>query len=200
MTCSTSVLAIIPEGFEEIELITPVDLLRRAGSEVVLAGLTNHLKVSGRCGISLNLDHQLAALTPETFGLLLLPGGPGVRVLREDGRAQSLAKQFLDSDRWVAAICAAPSLLFDAGLLVGKRFTAHSSVAEISPGALLEEEVVVDGRVVTSRGAGTALPFGLQLVAILHGAEKAHEIARAIMVSDSLRGVFPLRSPAAVVC
>ncbi len=182
MTSSSRVLALVPEGFEEIELITPVDLLRRAGSEVVLAGLTTQLTARGRCGIGVCLDLPLEEVSSDAFELLILPGGPGVGVLREDGRAQSLSIEFLRDDRWVAAICAAPSLLFEAGLLAGKRFTAHDSVASALPGILLEEAVVVDGRIVTSRGAGTALLFGLQLVAILHGESKADEIARAIMM------------------
>ncbi|CAN5646922.1 DJ-1/PfpI family protein [soil metagenome] len=175
------VLCILGEGFEEIETITPIDLLRRAGVDVVLASVNGDSLVMGRSNIIVQTEIALSRLQVADFDLLLLPGGPGVTGLRKEGRAATLAKEFHAAEKLVAAICAAPTILQDAGLLEGKRFTAHSSVHAELPAALGEERVVQDGKIITSRGAGTALDFGLALVAELCGPEKRDEIAQAIM-------------------
>lgn len=179
------VLCLLAEGFEEIETVTPVDLLRRAGVEVVLAALNAHdqepLLVTGRSGLTLRADARLEDIDAQSFDLLFLPGGPAVKKFREDGRPAKLAQAFIQSGRPVAAICAAPLVLHDAELLAGKRYTAHDSTYGELTAALAQEKVVVDGLLTTSRGAGTALPFGLQLVATLAGADKAAEVARSIM-------------------
>ncbi len=176
------VLCLLAPGFEELELVAPVDVLRRAGAEVVLAALDDNLDVGGRNGLTLRADASLDRLDAGEFDLLLIPGGPAVEVLRQDGRAASLARTFAGDGRLVAAICAAPLVLKDAGLLEGKRFTAHVSVANELPEALTGERLVEDGVIITSRGAGTALEFGLALVDRLFGETAEEEIARAIMV------------------
>jgi 4-methyl-5(b-hydroxyethyl)-thiazole monophosphate biosynthesis len=176
------VLCLLVSGFEEIEVTAPVDLLRRAGAEVVIASVPGDLELTGRCGMMLRADAALAEVVNQGFDLLLIPGGPGVTALRADGRAASLARGFADGGKLVAAICAAPAILGDAGLLADKRYTAHFSVNEELPQALSGREVVEDGNVITSRGAGTALTFGLALVRRLFGEAKAQEVARAIMI------------------
>jgi len=180
---SKRILTLLAPGFEEIETITPVDLLRRAGAEVTLASLEDEPLVTGRSAITLRAETSLAALGEEAagFDLLLLPGGPGVAALRADSRLPALARSYAEAGRAVAAICAAPAILGDAGLLTGRRFTAHFSIAGEFPGAAEQERVVEDGHLVTSRGAGTALDFGLALVRRLYGPEKAAEIAASIM-------------------
>jgi protein deglycase len=175
------VLCLLAPGFEEIETVTPIDLLRRAGAEVVVASVNGEPSVTGRTQITLQPDAALADVADQDFDLLFVPGGPGVKALRSDGRPARLAEAFHRSGRLVAAICAGPTVLKDADLLNNKRFTAHFSVYEELPGALAEERVVQDGAIVTSRGAGTALDFGLALVRALFGQEKADEVARAIM-------------------
>jgi len=173
------VLCLLVDGFEEIEMITPVDLLRRAGIEVVVASLQRKTAV-GRSGIRVEADVSLVSLDTARFDLLLIPGGPGVANLRKDGRAATLASEFAAAGKPVAAICAAPLVLMDAGLLDGKRFTAHQSVRNILSGAL-DERVVEDGILITSRGAGTAMDFGLALVERLAGKAAAEQVAAAIM-------------------
>jgi 4-methyl-5(b-hydroxyethyl)-thiazole monophosphate biosynthesis len=168
-------------GFEEIEALAPVDLLRRAGAEVTLASLTGDLLVTGRCNITVKADAALAETAGEAFDLLLIPGGPGVKALRADGRPAKLARDFVQAGKPVAAICAAPTVLADAGLLTGRRFTAHFSVQAELPQALGQERVVEDGPLITSRGAGTAIEFGLALVRKLFGEAAAAEVAQAIM-------------------
>ncbi|WAC17794.1 DJ-1/PfpI family protein [Luteolibacter sp. SL250] len=173
------VLCVITDGFEEIETITPVDLLRRAEVQVLIAGLRPG-PVTGRSGIRLVPDVALEEVTPEAFDLLLIPGGPGVKELRADGRVAALAKEFHDGGKKIAAICAAPLVLHDAGLLDGRRFTSHSSTWEELPDAE-DERVVEDGLLITSRGAGTALDFGFALVEYLAGEAAVDEVSEAIM-------------------
>ena len=173
------VLCLLADGFEEIEFTTPVDLLRRAGVEVVVAAIHGDA-ATGRSGIRIMADVSLTVMDDDAFDLLLIPGGPGVGEMRRDGRAATLARGFANSGKSVAAICAAPLVLHDAGLLAGRRFTAHRSVVDLLPDAL-NERVIVDGDLITSRGAGTALDFGLALVSRLVGDATAGKIAADIM-------------------
>lgn len=175
-----SVLVFLPEGFEEIEGVTPIDLLRRAGANVTVASLTTELSVAGRSGLTLRADTSLAQIADLTFDCLLLPGGPGVRALRADVLVRRQVTAQHAARRWIAAICAAPTVLLDAGVLAGLRHTAHFSVAAELPQLDPSARVVVDGHVITSRGAGTALDFGLAVVARLFSNEKAAEISRSI--------------------
>lgn len=175
-----SILVLLAEGFEEIETVTPVDLLRRAGADVTIAAIADSIHVTGRSGLTLHADTLLSAVVERDFDCVLLPGGPGVKHLRADARVRGLVLRNVKFDRWVAAICAAPTVLLDAGVLTGRRFTAHTSVAAELPALLANERVVVDGKLITSRGAGTALDFGLALVAQLFSPEKSAEIARSI--------------------
>ncbi len=178
---SKRVLCLLAPGFEEIETFTPVDLLRRAGAEVVVASVMGEELVTGGQKVTVKADAMLADVAGENFDLLLIPGGPGVKGLRANGRAAQLAQVYAGAGKPIGAICAAPTVLSDAGLLAGKRFTAHFSVHEELPGVLGGERVVEDGDVITSRGAGTALEFGLALVTRLFGKAKAEEVAAAIM-------------------
>ncbi len=173
------VLCLLTGGFEEIEAVTPIDLLRRAGIEVTVASLKGGV-LTGRCGIRIEADESLDAVNPADFDLLLIPGGPGVGEMRADGRAAALAKEFDAAGKSVAAICAAPLVLKDAGLLEGKRFTAYHSVrAELGGG--LEERVVEDGNLITSRGAGTAMDFAFAIITHLGGEDLADRVAVEIM-------------------
>ena len=178
---SKRVLCLLFPGFEEIETVTPIDLLRRAGVEVVVASLTGEKLVAGRSNISIQADAALADVAEQSFDLLLIPGGPGVKAVRTDGRAAQLARRFAGAGKPVAAICAAPTVLKDAGVLAGKKFTSHSGVAAELPESQLHERVVEDGNIITSRGAATAVDFGLALVRRLCGEAAAAEVAKGIM-------------------
>lgn len=175
-----SVLAILAEGFEEIEATSPIDLLRRAGVEVTVAALADGIHVTGRSGLTMHADTTLTAVEAQTYDCLFLPGGPGVKHLRADPRVRPLVLRHQAADRWLAAICAAPTVLHDAGLLAGRRYTAHPSVANELPFIRADERVVADGKILTSRGAGTALDFGLLLIEKLISTDKAREIARSV--------------------
>jgi len=175
-----TVLAILAEGFEEIETVTPIDLLRRAGVTVTLAALSDALSVTGRNGLTLQADTTLAALPDQAYDCLFLPGGPGVKHLRADPRVRALVLRQHTARRWLAAICAAPTVLHDAGLLADVRYTAHASVANELPKIDTTQRCVADGHILTSRGAGTALDFGLLLVEKLTSPQKSVEIATSI--------------------
>lgn len=176
-----SVLAILAPGFEEIEAVAPVDVLRRAGADVTLASLTPDLNVRSRGGIVVHADASLDACAGRTYDCLFLPGGPGVKELRADARVRDLALRQASRKAWIAAICAAPTVLHDAGLLEGRRYTAHPSVAGELTRIIADERVVVDGHLITSRGAGTAIDFGLELVNRLFSPEKSAAIANSIV-------------------
>jgi 4-methyl-5(b-hydroxyethyl)-thiazole monophosphate biosynthesis len=177
-----TVLAILPEGFEELEAVAPIDVLRRAGCSVTVAALGPGIHVTGRNGITVHADAALDSLPADAapFDCLFLPGGPGVQHLRASPLVRTLVARHHAAGKLLAAICAAPTVLHDAGLLVGRRYTAHPSVASELTAILSDERVVRDGHILTSRGAGTALDFGLALVAALVSPEKSAEIHAAI--------------------
>ena len=175
-----TVLAILAEGFEEIEATAPVDLLRRASAEVTVAALADSIHVTGRSGITMHADTTLASVEQRQFDCVFLPGGPGVKHLRADARIRALVSRHHSDGKLLAAICAAPTVLHDIGLLAGRRYTAHFSVADELPEILTNERVVGDGNIVTSRGAGTAMDFGLFLIERLFSAERSAEIGRSI--------------------
>lgn len=164
------VLVPLAEGFEELEAVTIIDILRRAGLEVVVASLATS-PVTGAHGIRLAADTPLAALAEQEFDMIALPGGmPGAEHLKKDARVAGIIRRLHASGRPVAAICAAPMVLAAAGALEGRRATSYPGFLEDAAGAtVVNEAVVADRGVITSRGPGTALDFALTLVAELLG-------------------------------
>jgi protein deglycase len=173
-------LVILAEGFEEIEALAPVDLMRRGGVEVTVASLAENRHATGRSGITVHADVALGAVAGNSYDVVFLPGGAGVKHLRADPRVKEIVLRHTAAKRWVAAICAAPTVLHDCGLLEVRRYTAHFSVADELQHILSEERVVTDGKITTSRGAGTAVEFGLHLVALLVSPQKAQDVSKAI--------------------
>ena len=159
------------DGFEEIEAFTPIDLLRRAGVEVTTASLLDNRHVTGRSGITAHTDTTLTEVMNRSYSMVMLPGGAGVKLLRADPRVAQIVRRHAEARSWIAAICAAPTVLLDCDLLGGCRHTAHFSVANELPHILRDEKVVTDGIICTSQGAGTSLEFGLQLVTLLCGTD-----------------------------
>jgi protein deglycase len=170
------VLVPLADGFEEIEAITVVDLLRRAGIEVRTASLAG-TRVTGSHGIVVEADMTLDAAVAIECDMVVLPGGmPGALHLKQDERVIALVRRYARDGRYVAAICAAPQVLAHAGLLEGRRATSFPGFLDAESAAglrLSEKPVVVDGKLVTSRGPGTAIEFSLALIALLAGAEAA---------------------------
>ncbi|MDR1498563.1 MAG: DJ-1/PfpI family protein [Puniceicoccales bacterium] len=179
-----SVLVLLEDGFEEVETIAPVDVLRRAGARVVLASLGGKHVVRGRSNVSLLPDTTLESVKKpaENFDLLFIPGGPAVMEMRRSPKPKQLAQAFAEAGRIIGAICAAPLVLLDAGLLTGKRFTAHYTTLDELPDALQNERVIRDGNIITSRGMGTALDFALELSRALFDESTATQLANDIML------------------
>lgn len=174
-----TVLVPLADGFEEIEAVTVIDLLRRGGIDVVVAGLEPG-PVSGSHGIAVIPDATLDDALARDYDMLVLPGGmPGAANLERDERVRSVLRRLADSGRFTAAICAAPKVLAAAGLLDGRRATSFPGFLDpaTTPGlALSEEPVVQDGPVITSRGPGTAMDFALALVENLAGPDTRREV------------------------
>ena len=175
-----SVLVLMADGFEETELTVPVDVLRRGGSEVVLCSTGGTLEVEGAHGMLFLADSTLDEVSADGFDAVLLPGGgPGTARLEADERVLEIVWTYASKGRIVAAICAAPRVLKRAGILKGRRITSFpAEQAKLDDGSLayLQDRVVVDGNLITSRGAGTAAEFGLALLEALEGKEAAEKV------------------------
>lgn len=173
--------ALIPlaQGCEELEAVTVVDLLRRAGIEVTTAGLDDQPVHASR-GVVLVPDTTLDEALQHSYDIVVLPGGlPGADYLRDDARIIKLLREMAENGKYTAAICAAPRVLAHAGLLDGKRATSFPGSLDSAtvPGLdYLEQSVVTDGRVITSRGPGTAMDFALELIEKLSGKQKRDEV------------------------
>lgn len=179
-----SVLIPLAPGFEDLEAVTLIDLLRRAGIEVVTAGLQHGL-IQGSRGTRIEPDAYLDDVLARNFDLIALPGGlPGAEHLRDDARVQSLLKQMAAAGRYTTAICAAPMALAEAGLLAGRKATAYPGVLDtlkLADTLSLNQAVVVDGKVVTSQGPGTAMDFALTLIELLAGNASRQQVEAGLV-------------------
>ena len=176
------VYILLAPGFEEAEALVPADLLRRAGAEVALVSLSGDL-VPGSHSITVKADLTLDQIDPGRVELVMLPGGlGGVNALGADPRVEPFVRRVYDNGGYVAAICAAPTLLGAFGLLSGKRAVCYPGMEDQMPHAQSCPSVpfVVDGRVVTGEAAGSAFPFGLKLVELLRGADAAQQVKDAV--------------------
>ncbi|RMH61004.1 MAG: DJ-1/PfpI family protein [Zetaproteobacteria bacterium] len=184
-----SVLVPFAQGVEEIEFVSVVDILRRAGIEVCTAALGDELIVCGRSGIRIQADARLDEVLDRAWDMVVLPGGlPNAHILRDDARVRALVERLHEAGRMVAAICAAPTALAAYGLAAGRRVTSYPACREemeqLQPDAVyVDDAVVEDAHLVTSRGPGTALAFALRLVARLCGEDKAAQL-RAEVVAE----------------
>ena len=178
----SSVLILLADGFEEIEATAPIDLLRRAEAVVTVASCSDSLSITGRSHISLQTDILLSDINdPLGYDMLVIPGGPAVFELRKRSDIIDLIRNFATTGKPIGAICAAPLLLLDSELIsAGTDCTAHGSTKSEIPQISENQSVVEDGQLITSRGAGTAVEFGLALVQRLFGDEKEQEIRSSI--------------------
>jgi 4-methyl-5(b-hydroxyethyl)-thiazole monophosphate biosynthesis len=179
MTKKTAIV-ILADGFEEIEAITSIDLLRRAGVRVVIAGLESRT-VTGSHSVVVEAESILSpsSVLPDA---LVLPGGPGHRNLLNSATVIELVRNMANTGKLCAAICAAPLVFGKAGILAGRRATCFPGEEKGLVEAIVEDAlVVVDGNIITSKGAGTTVPFALQIIAYLVGQDSADTVARAIV-------------------
>lgn len=177
------VLVPLAQGCEELEAVTIIDLLRRAGITVVSASLDGKPIKASR-GVTLVADTTLDEALQRDYDMVVLPGGlPGADHLDRDPRIHGLLRRMANRGKFTAAICAAPKVLANAGLLAGKTATSYPGVVDrmnLANVTYSEDAVVQDGKVVTSRGPGTAMDFALSLIALLSGPAKRDEVERGL--------------------
>ncbi len=173
----------LADGFEEIEALTVVDLCRRAGLSITTVSIQDRLMVDGSHGIRVEADVLLQDLDFSRFEMLILPGGKkGTQNLEACKELMGQVDAFYQSGKHVAAICAAPSILGHRGILEGHRAVCYPGFEEQLKGAeVLDVPAVTDGTVITGRGMGCSIPFGLAIIAACRGQEKADEIARQVV-------------------
>ena len=177
------VCVFLADGFEEIEGLTVVDILRRAGVDTVMMSVTGEKMIRGSHGISVEADCLFDGSEADGADMLVLPGGmPGTTNLKAHSGVRKVVSDFAAEGKYVAAICAAPTILADLGLLKGRRVTCYPAMEKEIQGAVITRApVTVDGNLITSRGVGTAIDFALELIQILEGRAKAEEIAESIV-------------------
>ncbi len=177
-----SVLVPLAQGSEELEAVTVLNILRRAGIEAVSASLDGQ-PIRGSRGTMLIPDTSLDEALKRNFDMVVLPGGqPGTNNLKADARIIKLVQRMASQDRYVSAICAAPSVLATAGLLDGKRVTSFPGSLDAFPKVSRQPQAVVeDGKLITSRGPGTAMDFALTLVERLTNKAKRDEVEAGLV-------------------
>jgi len=178
------VLVPLAQGCEELEAVTIIDLLVRADIQVITASLDDNLVITGSRGVQVMAQTSLNNVLDEKFDLVVLPGGlPGADYLKADARIIKLLQQTATEGRWVAAICAAPKVLVEAGLLDGKKATSFPGVIDQNPAVdmhYIDQPVVEDGNVITSKGPGTAMDFALTLIERLMGVERRFAVEQSL--------------------
>lgn len=180
---------LLAEGFEEIEALTAVDLLRRAAIDVTLVGVTGSLVVGSR-GIAVQTECGLADIDREALEMLILPGGgEGVDNLGKAAGVRELVDDVLAQNKLLAAICAAPVLLAQWGFLTGKRAVCypsmHGELEALGAKLWLDDKVTHDGNIITGTAVGSAIPFALKLITFLRGWEASEKVRRAIDFQDA---------------
>ena len=177
------VYMLLGTGFEETEAVAPLDLLRRAGVNVATVGI-NGKTIYGSHGIGIEADLELGQMDLTNLEMIILPGGlGGVASIKASGAALDAVRFAWENGRYVAAICAGPTVLAQLGITDGKKATCFPSCAEqMGNAVLLTQAAVTDGTVITGTSAGCAIPFGLELIKALKGQAEADRIAKQIVI------------------
>ena len=178
------ILIILADGFEEIEAVTIIDLLRRVELDVTVVGLGG-LKITGSHKITVFCDAIFEDIQSNQYDYLILPGGqPGTNNLKNSPNVLDLVKNFYKQKKIIAAICAAPTVLYAAGILERKKVTSFPADKDVFNNSYyLEDNVVEDDRIITSRGVGTAIDFSLYLIEKIKGNKDRNELATRILYS-----------------
>jgi len=176
------VIVPLAPGFEEIEMITVVNILRRSGARVTVAGIVDGL-IEGARGLKIIADESINDIQVECFDLIVLPGGqPGTDNLKNDQRVITLIKKMDSKGKLIGAICAAPTILGECGLLKQSKVTSHPSVKEsLLTDYYVEDRVVFDNNIITSRSPGTAMEFSFKLVEILFGKDRVKIVNNGVL-------------------
>lgn len=179
-----TIFVFLATGFEEIEALTPVDVLRRAGLEVQTVSVMNEQIVAGAHGVPVVADKMFAEINPEDAEMILLPGGlPGATNLDEHAGLSELIMKFAEAGKPLSAICAAPLVLGNRGLLQGKKATCYPGFETYLTGAEYTANLVeVDGNVITGKGPGAAMEFAFAIVEEYCGIAKVQELKQGMMI------------------
>ncbi|MCR4286649.1 MAG: DJ-1/PfpI family protein [Deltaproteobacteria bacterium] len=179
------VLVPLAPGFEEIEAVAIIDILRRAGADVTVAGTVDS-PITGQNRMKLHADISLDSINPSSFDMVVLPGGGvGTENLKKDARVKKAVEELFSKNKAVAAICAAPTVLSAIGITKDRTITSYPGArAGLKAKKISDERVVVDGNIITSQGPGTAIEFALKLVETLFGKDKAREVSEAVIAKD----------------
>ena len=172
----------LANGFEEIEALTPIDMLRRAGIETVSVSINPTKEVTGAHGITVMADKTIADTLPTNIDAVILPGGlPGADNLRNDTKVNLFIDEAVKHNKYVCAICAAPRILGEKGLLIGKKAVCYPGFEGYLKGAtVVDSGCVVDGNIITSKGMGKATEFSLAIITALKDKETAEKIKESI--------------------
>jgi 4-methyl-5(b-hydroxyethyl)-thiazole monophosphate biosynthesis len=179
------VCVLLARGCEEVEAVTPIDYLRRAGAEVITAGVGG-TQIQGAHGITITAQADLNQLQSDEFDCIVIPGGgPGSAALAADGHCVAFIRRHAAANKMIAAICAAPALVLGeaCGLLAGRRFTCYPGMESRVPGGVFSEgRVVQDGQFISSRGPGCAGEFSIAIIRALIGDQAAEQVASAVLL------------------
>lgn len=179
---------LLAKGFEEIEALTPVDYLRRAGVEVTTLGVGGRL-VPGARGVPVEADRSFEEAAGDTYDAVIIPGGmPGAKNLAENAAVVDFIRRHFAQKHTIAAICAAPAVVLHGacGILAGKRFTGYPGTESQVAGAVFTQgRVVTDGTLITSRGPGTAGEFAIAIASALVGEAAARRVAEGVLLSGN---------------
>lgn len=170
------VYVLLADGFEEVEAIEPIDILKRGGVEVTTVGVTGKV-VTGSHGIPVTADIEISEVNPADMELLMLPGGAGHELLDASNEVHALINHAVSNNLYISAICAAPSILGKKQLLDGKNAVCFPGYEKYLYGAVIsDKKAVTDGKIITAKGAGAAAEFGFGMLAVLKDRETADKI------------------------
>ena len=179
------VLVPLASGFEEIEAVSIIDVLRRAGIEVVAASVNGENEVCGAHGITIKTDKKISEISADMIDMIALPGGwGGTKILTQDEKVQSLIKEMDTKGKYIGAICAAPFALDQAGVLKDN-FTCYPSIEEQIKHSRYDstQKVIKDQNILTSRGPATAIDFALEIVKLLEGEEMMQTLRNELLAN-----------------
>ena len=179
------VYLILADGFEEIEAIEPLDILRRGGVTVKTVSIMNSINVKGAHGITLKADISVSDVDVNDMDMLLLPGGQGHTLLDASNEVHALINHAITHNKYIAAICASPSILGKKQILADKKATCYPGFESLCYGAeMTMEKAVIDGKIITGRGPGAASDFGFMALSILKDADTANKLKDEMQYND----------------
>ena len=173
--------AIFTDGFEEIELIATTDVLLRAGVDVKLVSAKSEMEVKGAHGIKVVADMVIGNLNADDFDTMILPGGPGSFSLKDDKNILDLVQKFNFERKLICAICAAPIILHNAGILENKKYCSHPCIHDVLPSVDKSSRVVTDENIITAIGPGASIDFALAIITNLFGQKRSDEIKKDLL-------------------